>query len=231
MRTLRLVAGLVLASAVCVAIPAKADTVTESLGTQNFTGGTKVLTGTFLTAVATQPAPFNAFCGSDTASTLGNCSASWTFNYVVPSGDTVTGATLSLGILDLDSAAAGDQIASFTLNGLDDLTSIINTVANGLDGGTGSPNSFYEVLTIIIPGADLAELGGTSATFALQTKGPGLGVLGNTTFNGVGLDFSTLSLTVTPGTTPPPPMPEPSSLALCLAGVAAAGFAKVLLHR
>ncbi len=230
MRTLRLVAGLVLASAVCVAIPAKADTViTSNLGTQNFTAGTKVASGTFLTAVAAQPAPFNAFCGSDIAS---NCSTSWTFNYVVPSGDTVTGATLSLGILDLDSAAAGDQIASFTLNGVDDLTSTINTVANGLDGGTGSPNSFYEVLTIIIPGADLADLGGNSATFALQTTGLGLGLLGATTFNGVGLDFSTLSLTVTPGTTtPPPPVPEPSSLALCLAGVAATGFAKVLLHR
>jgi hypothetical protein len=230
MRTLRLVAGLVLASAVCAAIPAKADTVTSNLGTQNFTAGTKVTTGAFLAAVAAQPAPFNAFCGSDTAS---NCSASWTFNYVVPSGDTVTGATLSLGILDLDSAAAGNQIGSFTLKGVDDLTSTINTVANGLDGGTGSPNSFYEVLTIIIPGADLADLGGNSATFALQTVGPGLGVLGAPPpFNGVGLDFSTLSLTVTPGTTtPPPPMPEPSSLAQCLAGVAAAGLAKVLLHR
>lgn len=229
MRTLRFVAGLVLASAVCMAIPAKADTVTASLGTQNFTGGTKVTTGTFLAAVAAQPAPFNAFCGADTT---GNCSASWTFNYVVPSGDTVTGATLSLGILDLDSAAAGNQIASFTLKGVDDLTSTINTVAEALDGGTGSPNSFYEVLTIIIPGADLADLGGTSATFALQTSAPGLGILGTTNFNGVGLDFSSLSLTATPGTTPPPPpIPEPSSLALCLAGVAVAGFAKVLLHR
>jgi hypothetical protein len=228
MRTLRLVAGLALASAVCVAIPAKADTVTDSLGTQNFTAGTKVLTGTFLTAVAAQPAPFNAFCGADGSR---NCSASWTFNYVVPSGDAVTGATLSLGILDLDSAAAGNQIGSFTLNGVDDLTSTINTVAEALDGGTGSPNSFYEVLTIIIPGGDLADLGGNSATFALQTAGPGLGVLGSSNFNGVGLDFSALSLTLTPGTTPPPPMPEPSSLALCLAGAAAAGFAKVLLHR
>jgi hypothetical protein len=229
MRTLRLVAGLVLASAVCAAIPAKADTVTSSLGTQHFTAGTKVTAAPFQAAVAAQLAPFNAICGSDITS---NCSASWTFDYVIPSGDTVTGAALSLGIWDLDSAAAGNQIASFTLNGVDDLTSTINTVANGLDGGTGSPNSFYEVLTIIIPGADLADLGGTSATFALQTTGPGLGVLGTTTFNGVGLDFSTLSLTVTPGTTtPPPPMPEPSSLALCLAGVAAAGLAKVLLHR
>ena len=228
MRTLRLLAGLLLTLAVCLAIPAKADTVTSNLGTQNFTAGTKVTTGAFLTAVAAQPAPFNAFCGSDTAS---NCSANWTFNYVVPSGDTVTGATLSLGILDLDSAAAGNQIASFTLNGVDDLTSTINTVANALDGGTGSPNSFYEVLTIIIPGADLADLGGTSATFALQSSQPGLGILGATSFNGVGLDFSTLSLTVTAGTTNPPPMPEPSSLALCLAGVVAAGMAKVLLHR
>lgn len=229
MRTLRLLAGLVVASAVCVAIPARADTVTSSLGTQNFTAGTKVNTIPFQTAVAAQPAPFNAICGADASS---NCSASWTFNYVVPSGDTVTAATLSLGIWDLDSAAAGNQIGSFTLDGVDDLTSTINTVANGLDGGTGSPNSFYEVLTIIIPGADLVDLGGNSATFALQTTGLGLGVLGTTAFNGVGLDFSALSLTVTPGkTTPPPPVPEPSSLALCLAGAAVAGFAKALLHR
>ena len=228
MKTIRLLAGLVLAAALYSAVPAKADTVSANIGTQNFTSGTKITTVGFLAATLLQPAPFNGFCGTDI---LGNCSASWTFNYAVPVGDTITGATLSLGIYDLDSAAAGNQIASFTLNGVDDLTTTINTVSEALDG-TGSPNSFYDVLTIVIPGADLVDLAGGSATFSLKTQAPGLGILGNTLFNGVGLDFSSLSLTVTPGTTtPPPPMPEPSSLALCLAGVAAVGLAKVLLHR
>ena len=226
MKTLRLLAGLVLAAALYSAVPAKADTVSASIGTQNFTSGTKITTVGFLAATLLQPAPFNGFCGTDI---LGNCSASWTFNYTVPVGDTISGATLSLGIYDLDSAAAGNQIASFTLNGVDDLTTTINTVSEALDV-TGSPNSFYDVLTIVIPSADLADLAGGSATFSLKTQGPGLGVLGNTLFNGVGLDFSSLSITATPGTTPPP-MPEPSSLALCMAGVAAAGLAKVLLHR
>jgi PEP-CTERM motif len=207
MKKIQFVALLGLATLLLCVRPAMADAISSDIGTQHFTSGNSVTTGAFLTAVAGQPAPFNAFCGSDITS---NCSTSWTFNYTVPVGDTITGATLTLGILDIDSAAAGSQIASFSLNGGDSLTTFLSAAAEGLNGGAGAPNSQYDVLTITIPAAFLVDLSGGTATFALALQGPGLGILGPTTFNGAGLDFSDLNITATPGTT----VPEPATLML-----------------
>ena len=219
MRTHHSAAAAALACALCFATAAKADTIDTSIGSQHFTAGTKVTSAAYAAAVSGQPAPFNAFCGSDTSS---NCSTSWIFNYAIPSGDTITGATLTLGILDIDSAAAGNQVGSFTLNGSDNLTGLLNTASEGVEGGAGSPNSYYEVLSITIPGTDLTALLGGSATFALALSGPGLGVLGTTTFNGAGLDFSTLDITASAGSTPPPPpVPEPSAATLLVTGIVA----------
>jgi hypothetical protein len=207
-----LMAAAVLACILWVAVPVMADDIPTSIGTQHFTSGNTVTSAAFLAAVAGQPAPFNAFCGSDA---LSNCSASWTFTYTIPAGDTITGATLTLGITDIDSAAPGDQVGSFTLNGADDLTSLLNVVSEAADAA----NNVYEVLSITIPGADFTDLAGGGATFALTLSGPGLGVLGDTPFNGAGLDFSTLDITATPnssggGTN----TPEPETWALVLAG-------------
>jgi hypothetical protein len=218
MTTSRLAMLVALACAACFAAQAQADEIITSIGSQHFTSGTKVTTSDMLGALSGQPAPFNAFCGSDI---ILNCSASWTFSYTVPVGDVVTNATLKLGIWDIDSAAVGNQIGSFTLNGSNNLTATLNTAAQAINGGAGSPNSFYDVLSIVIPGADLSTLAGGSATFALALSGPGAGILPllPTLFNGAALDFSTLDVTATPGHTPPP-VPEPSSIALLLAGLA-----------
>jgi len=221
MRKFQLFGLAVLGGLLCAVRPALADDITTSIGTQNFTDFTKVNVSTFNTAVGGQPAPFNTFCGSDISS---NCSATWTFNYTIPAGDTITGATLTLGILDIDSAATGNQIASFTLDGTDDLTALLNAVSEGINGGLGSPNSYYDVLTITIPGADFTDLGSGAATFALTLAGPGLGTLGNTTYNGAGLDFSTLDITATPpssGGGGGTPMPEPATWALLGLGLLA----------
>lgn len=223
MRTLSLAAVAVLAGALFVAVPARADDISTSIGTQHFTDNTKVTSAAYLAADAGQTAPFNAFCGSDTAS---NCATSWNFTYTIPAGDTITGATLTLGILDIDSKATGNQVATFTLNGTDDLTGLLDTVSEA----ASSPNSFYNVLSITIPGLDLTDLSGGSATFALTLTGPGLGVLGTTPFNGAGLDFSTLDITATPGSTTPPPVPEPATWVFLLTGIAAIG-AKALVSR
>ena len=205
--------GVAAAFFVCFVLPAKATptSIDVSLGNTapGFSPGTKITPAQYNSAASGQPAPFNAPCGSDASS---NCSASWTFNYPVPSGP-VGSASLSLGIYDIDSAAPGDQIASFTLDGSDDLTGLLNTASEALDG-TGSPNSYYDVLTITIPGADLAALGSGSATFALQLTGPGLGALGDTPDNGAGLVFSSLDIGVTP---------EPTSWLLFLTGIALIG--------
>jgi hypothetical protein len=65
-------------------------------------------------------------------------------------------------------------------------------------------------------------LAGDTATFALALQGHGLGVLGTTPHDAVGLDFSTLDITATHsssggggGTT----VPEPPTGALMLAGL------------
>jgi len=201
---------------------AKADTV-ASIGTQHFTDGTKITTGnSFNTAVAGQPAPFNIFCGSDINA---NCTADWTFTYSLPGGDTITGATLTLGIYDIDSAAAGNQVGSFTLNG-DNLTSQMNAVSEAAN----SANSFYNVLSLTIPSTFFADLQGGSATFALTLSGPGLGILGGTTLdNGAGLDFSTLDIASEPSTTGP--TPELSTGLLLATGLLGLALARTLLKQ
>jgi PEP-CTERM motif len=214
MRSFYLAAVVLLAGALCAALPAKADDISTFIGTQNgnFTNGATVTSLAYKTADMSQPAPFNAACGSDG---LSNCSATWTFNYIVPSGDTITGATLTLGIVDIDSAATGDQVGSFTLDGTDDLTALLNTSSEAAAGA----NNVYNILSIVIPGADFTDLGTGSATFALTLKGLGLGALGTSPFNGADLDFSRLDITATPGSTPP--VPEPGTSALLMLGLAA----------
>jgi hypothetical protein len=76
----------------------------------SFADGSHPATATVLAAL-TGPAPFNAICGSDTGTNGStNCSANWTFNYTIPSGDTILAASLTLGIWDIDSKATGNQV-------------------------------------------------------------------------------------------------------------------------
>ncbi|HME12023.1 MAG TPA: PEP-CTERM sorting domain-containing protein [Candidatus Acidoferrum sp.] len=221
MRIPYLLAGLVLACALPLA--ANADTVNTSIGTQHFVDGSSVTSAAYTSAVAGQPAPFNAFCGSISS---GDCTGiTWTFNYTVPAGDTITGATLSIGILNLQSSASANPVGSFTLDGTDVLTGLLNTAAVAAN----SIRNEYNVLQISIPGADFTDLSSGMATFSLTLSGPGLGVLGMTPSHTSGFDFSTLNITATPGTTPPP-VPEPATLALLLLG-AAAFAAKVALSK
>jgi len=187
--------------------------VIASLGNtaSGFTTGSHPTTAAVLAALAGSPAPFNAFCGSDAAA---NCAANWTFSYLLPAGQLVSGATLTLGISDIDSAAAGNQVASFLI-GATDLTAALNTVSEGLNGGTGATNGEYDVLTVTLPSAALSALQSGSANVSLSLQGPGLGVLGSTTFNGAGLVFSTLDIQTAS------PTPEPAELPLLLTAAGA----------
>jgi hypothetical protein len=161
------------------------------------------------TAQTGQFAPFTGNCGSDATT---NCSAGWTFNYTVPSGQTITAATLLLGIWDIDSGAPGNQVASYTLTGGDNLTVALNTVAEALNSNLGSRNSEYDVLTVTIPNTSFGLLALGTAQISLALQGPGLGVLANNNppFNGAKLVFSTLNLETTEVTN----TPEPSFLGL-----------------
>jgi hypothetical protein len=164
-------------------------------------------------AVAGNPSPFNMYMGSDASS---NFSASWMFSYS-PIAQPIVSATLEIGIYDIDSAAAGDQVASYTEGtapNLISLTSLLNTVAESLHGNTGAVNNEYDILTISLPSTTFADLALGHPTISLALQGPGLGALA-TAFNGAGIDFSTLTIT----TEAVPTVPEPGTWALLLAGI------------
>jgi hypothetical protein len=190
-----------------------AGTITDTLGASaGFTNGQKPIgVSTWNTAVAGNSAPFNAYIGSNVSGP--NFTASWTFSYgsIV---DPILNATLTLGILDLDSAAPGNQIASFG-EGSNNLTALANTVAEGLHGGAGSASREYDILTFTLPSTTFASLSSGGETFTLTLQGPGLGALGSTPFDGAGIDFSTITInTQTQGA-----VPEPATWSLFLVGI------------
>ena len=185
----------------------QAGTITLGSSAGFADGSTNARVGTWNTAVAGNPAPFNAYNGSDVSGP--SFTATWQYSFA-PLG-TITAATLTIGIYDLDSAAAGNQILSL-VEGANDLTSLLNTVAEGLHGGTGSVNNEYNLLTIALPASTFADIEGGAPSFTLTLQGPGLGALGSTTFNGAGIDLATI--TTTSDTTP-----EPATWMLSAAGL------------
>lgn len=190
-----------------------AVSILQTLGEQDFADGSFQNSTQVAAAGANEPAPFADVIGSDVGGP--NFAASWTFTYGVPATDAVTAAALTLGIQDHDSAASGNQVASFTLNGTLNLTAALNALFEASPGA----NSQARVYTLTLPSATFAALGTGTATFALALQGPGLGILGELPTNGAALDFATLNLT----TQAPIPVPEPSSLLLCLLGLATIG--------
>jgi len=184
---------------------------TITLGDQDFANGSLVNgAAAFAAPQAGEPAPIGVFIGSDFGPSF---SASWTFGYAPGSASS---ASITIGIFDHDSAAAGDQVAFFGVDGVD-LTSGLNTLFESF-GGTQAEDNVY---TLALSGAALAALADGSATFTLTLKGPGLqGIPGaccsTTSGNGAGLDFT--SLTVNRAA-----VPEPSSVALL--GLGMLGFA------
>jgi hypothetical protein len=213
------------------ASPAHASAISVSLGNtgSGFADGSLQSSGTVGPVQTGQAAPFNAFCGSDTTALIGNCNTSWTFTYVVPVNETVTAGTLTLGIWDLDAAAAGDQVATYGIAGGESLTAALNAAANALVAPAGG-NSRYNIFTLAL--SNFAGLGTGSATVNLTLQAPGLGVI-PTNFNGAGLIFSTLDLTTTANGSGPgnPVVPEPGTLLLLGSGLAMAARARARLAR
>src|SRR5215470_9846479 len=216
----------VLAPVAMLALPsvALASSIVVSVGntapTNPFDGGAPLVSGnTYGSAVISSNfvAPFfTDFCGSETSPPLSNCDKSWTFNYVIPAGESITAASLSVGLWDIDSTQAGNQFSLYQVNGGDVLTGSINTAAEALHGGTGAVNIEYDVFTFSL--ANFGALSGGSATVHITFSGPGGGLFGPTDFNGGAILFSTLNIT-TQGSTPPPIVPEPTTLLLMATGL------------
>lgn len=175
-----------------------------TLGDQDFADGSTMNIVPFTTAGAGEPAPFGLFIGGDTSS---NFSASWTFSYGAIA-DTILGGSLILGIYDHESAATGNQVASFTVNGVD-LTSALNTLFESHGGASKEDN----VYTLTLPSSTFAGLASGTVNVSLSLTGPGLGLFDETDFNGAGLDFSTLDIATA--------VPEPLTSTLLLLGVPA----------
>lgn len=226
-----------LAAVATLALPgvALATSIVVSVGntapTDPFNGGVPLVGGnTYGNAVISSNfvSPFfTGFCGEDTTA---NCDKSWTFNYVIPAGESIVSAFLSVGLWDLDSNQPGNQVALYQVNGGDVLTGSMNTAAEALHGGTGAADIEYDVFTFSL--ANFGALSGGSATAHMTWQGLGGGPFGQTAFNGGAILFSTLNIT-TLGSTPPPPVPEPTSLLLMATGLGAGVHSRVrqLLRR
>ena len=214
MRRKTLSAVPMLAVAMVYSSLANGAVISQMLGDADFTNGqTAIGTATFTGANAGDPAPFNQFIGSDVSGP--NFSASWTFTYGAIAS-TISSATLQIGLLDGDSVAAGNQVASYTIGGVD-LTALLNTVMEATQGASGQEN--YYQITLPSTVFSLLALGNPTVSLALQ--GPGHGVLGDTNFNGAGLDFSTITINTSDavGATP-----LPTALPLFAAGLGGLGL-------
>src|SRR5579862_3693673 len=167
MKKAQLIALFVLAGLLCSMQPVFANNISVTIGKPaNFTAGQHpVGVATFNGKVLGQPAPFDAYIGSNP--TGPNFSASWTFGpYTLPTSPTITGATITIGILTSPwdggtLTISGNPtffpenmnpVKSFTLDGTDILTSLLNADV------VGTPSNTYEVDTITIPSADLSAL-------------------------------------------------------------------------
>ncbi len=196
-----------------MALQAQITHLVFTSGSQHFTDGqTSIGSGTYNAAVLGQTAPFDAIIGSDAGASGPDFDASWTMTYGTP--PTVLAATLKIGLWDFDANASGNQVKLFSAAGVD-LTSNLSTLVEA----AGGADKQYRVFTITLPSSTFSTLETGSPSFQFTLQGPGLGVLGETTYNGAGMDFAQLDLTV---------VPEPS-VTVSLGAVS--GIFLVWLHR
>jgi hypothetical protein len=190
---------------------ASAAMIDITLGTQDYADGAIVFPFTFDTDGAGEPAPFDAFNGSDVAPGP-DFSASWTYSYVVPPLDVILSASIEFGIVDHDSAHPGSQLLSFGVDG-NDLTSALDALFEAPGEGA---NNQYDVYSLAIPAAAFAALADGGATFSLMLQGPTPGFFGDLPNNGAGLDFARLRIETQSGGGGP--VPEPATALSILFG-------------
>ena len=200
---------------------ASAAIIVDSLGnmTPGFLHGDIPDTPTVGSAQSGQAAPFNQSLGNDILADM-NASGSWSHNYDLL-GNPIQSAFFDFGIVDHDSAASGNQVALFTIDGID-LTTELNALFEGSGGGDGEYNMYQLDLASV-----LGSLADGTANFFLGLTGPGqqtcliflcpdpANPVTDTLSNGANYIFSTLTIT-TEDSTPPNPVSRASySFAAC----------------
>jgi hypothetical protein len=186
----RTLSSLLLTTAVFAGMSGRTRAASVSIGTAHFTNGqTGIGTGTYISAVSGQAAPFNQFIGGDVAGP--DFDTSWTFNYAAVS--TVFAATLTVGVYDGDFATAGQQLSILDIEGTI-ITGLASVVFEAGPGASGQ----YGIYTISLPATVFNSLKDGTASVHLALTGQGSGVLGPTPNNGAGIDFATLTIQEVP---------------------------------
>lgn len=208
------------AAAAAVAPAVSAATTIDQRGTRVQVDGADATDGQQFGSLrfngSSDATPFDVLLGVDSQQ---NFSAAWSHNYGALSGS-VSSAFLEIGIWDIDSAAAGNQVGLLTLNGID-LTALLNADVESRAYGTG----IYGIYTIQLPDTVYAALLGGTSNFLLNLQGPGINALGGTNFNAAILDFARLTINTATTVPGPDPIPEPASWAMMIAGFGLSGTA------
>ena len=191
-------------------IRADGDMVTTSLGntSSGFSDGDTPFILLVAAAQSGQPAPFDQGYGIDPAGP--DFAVNWTFNYAAPAGP-ISGASITVGVLDHDSASPGSQLALFNVDGTN-VTPTLDTAFEAHGGASGE----YNVYTVPLPGSAFANLADGSAPVSLTLQGPveTIPLFGGDPvvedYNGAHILFSTLEITY---------VPEPATVVLLTMGV------------
>ena len=225
MKPIRRIAAAVLAMALGAPALAGAAIIndTEGNASPGFNDGDTPTLLDLLAAQGGQPAPFDAGIGNELIGP--NFGAAWMHTSFGPITDPIVSATMSIGIADHDSAAGGDQVASFLVDGADG-TGLLNGLFNGTGGGDNEYNVYsFDVLALI--GAPALADGTVNVSLALQPPGLQTNILfggvSDTDFNAAFLIFSSLEIVTQDQTGPPVPAPAPATLALLALGLLGLG--------
>ena len=193
-------------------------TITIGNGASGLTNGDIITTPTLVGIQAFQATPFDQYYGDESTSFAG----SWLFNYAAIA-EIILCATITIGIAEHDSQAAGDQVASYMIDG-NNMTTSLNTAFESMGGADAE----YNVYSLAFGAGAFAGLADGTAAAALGLQGPGLvpnldtGGIDHSAANGAHLIFSTLTIVYDDSTTPPnpnTPVPEPSTLAIFALGM------------